>query len=124
AAALSKLEPREAMLSKIAGLVKSEMTKAAGVFQAAQGRFLSLLEAYKEKVPGDVSAEAEPESAAAPEADAEPASAPEPESSSEPAPEAADEPAPEAETSESDAAPADAEVTEDQPEENQGTEEE
>ena len=53
AAALSKLESREAMLSKIAGLMKSEMSRAASMFQSAQGRFVSLLEAYKEKVPGE-----------------------------------------------------------------------
>ena len=46
------------MLSKIAGLMKSEMTKAAALFVGAQSKFLSLLEAYKEKVPGDAVAEA------------------------------------------------------------------
>jgi large subunit ribosomal protein L10 len=59
AKALASLESREVMLSKIAGLVKSEMSKAAAMFVGAQSKFLSLLEAYKEKVP-------------APEADAEP----------------------------------------------------
>jgi len=50
---LADLESREVMLSKIAGLLKGEMGRAASVFQSAQSRFLSLLEAYKEKVPGD-----------------------------------------------------------------------
>ena len=50
---LADLESREVMLSKIAGLFKGEMSRAASTFQAAQSRFLSLLEAYKEKVPGD-----------------------------------------------------------------------
>jgi large subunit ribosomal protein L10 len=50
---LASLESRDAMLSKIAGLMKSEMTKAAALFVGAQSKFLSLLEAYKEKVPGE-----------------------------------------------------------------------
>lgn len=48
---LADLESREVMLSKIAGLMKGEMSRAAGAFVAAQSRFLGLLEAYKEKVP-------------------------------------------------------------------------
>jgi large subunit ribosomal protein L10 len=57
--ALADLESREVMLSKIAGLMKGEMSRAAAVFVAAQSRFLSLLEAYKEKVPaGEQAAEA------------------------------------------------------------------
>jgi large subunit ribosomal protein L10 len=76
AAALSKLESREAMLSKVAGLMKSEMSRAASMLQAAQGRFLSLLEAYKDKVPGEPEAAAEPDAPAG-EAPAQPADAPE-----------------------------------------------
>jgi large subunit ribosomal protein L10 len=53
---LADLESREVMLSKIAGLFKGEMSRAASTFQAAQSRFLSLLEAYKEKVPGEAPA--------------------------------------------------------------------
>jgi large subunit ribosomal protein L10 len=53
---LADLESREVMLSKVAGLFKGEMSRAASTFQAAQSRFLSLLEAYKEKVPGDAPA--------------------------------------------------------------------
>jgi len=57
AKALASLESREVMLSKIAGLVKSEMSKAAALFVGAQSKFLSVLEAYKEKVPpGDEAA--------------------------------------------------------------------
>jgi large subunit ribosomal protein L10 len=68
AKALASLESREVMLSKIAGLVKSEMSKAAAMFVGAQSKFLSLLEAYKEKLP----AEEAPEPEAAPaEAEAE-----------------------------------------------------
>lgn len=47
AKALADLESRDVMLSKVAGLIKSEITRAAGTFQAAQARFLSLLEAFK-----------------------------------------------------------------------------
>jgi large subunit ribosomal protein L10 len=53
---LADLESREVMLAKIAGLVKSEMSRAAAVFVAAQSRFLSVLEAYREKVPADTGA--------------------------------------------------------------------
>ncbi len=64
---LADLEPREVMLSKIAGLLKGEMSRAASMFVSAQSRFLSLLEAYKEKVPDDSVAEA-PEVVETPEA--------------------------------------------------------
>lgn len=53
AQALATLESREAMLSKIAGLAKGEMARGASVLQALQGRFLALLEAYREKLPAD-----------------------------------------------------------------------
>ena len=53
AKALAALESREVMLSKIAGLMKSEMSKAAALFVGAQSKFLSVLEAYKDKVPGE-----------------------------------------------------------------------
>jgi large subunit ribosomal protein L10 len=68
AKALAELESREVMLSKIAGMLKSEMSRAAAMFAAAPSRFLSLLEAFKEKVPGE---EAAPEAEAATEPDAE-----------------------------------------------------
>ena len=78
ATSLADLESREVMLSKIAGLMKGEMSKAAALFQGAQSKFLSLLEAYKAKLPGEEpEAAPEPEAeAAAPEASAEPADAP------------------------------------------------
>jgi len=53
AKALASLDSREVMLSKIAGLIKSEMTKAAALFVGAQSKFVSLLEAYKDKLPDD-----------------------------------------------------------------------
>jgi large subunit ribosomal protein L10 len=58
AKSLADLESREVMLSKLAGLMKGEMSRAAGTFQAAQARFLSLLEAFKAKVPEEPAAEA------------------------------------------------------------------
>jgi large subunit ribosomal protein L10 len=56
ASALADLESREVMLSKIAGLMKGEMSRAASMFVSAQSKFLSLLEAYKEKLPGETEA--------------------------------------------------------------------
>ena len=53
AQSLATLESREVMLSKVAGMLKAEMTRAASMFQAIQGRFLGVLEAYKEKLPGE-----------------------------------------------------------------------
>lgn len=50
AQALATLESREVMLSRVAGLMKSEMTRAASAFQALQSQFLGLLEAYREKL--------------------------------------------------------------------------
>ena len=41
AKALASLESREVMLSKIAGLMKSEMSKAAAMFVGAQSKFLA-----------------------------------------------------------------------------------
>jgi large subunit ribosomal protein L10 len=68
ARSLAELESREVMLSKIAGLMKGEMSRAASMFQGAQTRFLSLLEAFKAKLP-EAAPEAEaPEAEAAPEA--------------------------------------------------------
>ena len=50
AQALARLDSREVMLSKIAGLMKGEMSRAARGFQAHQSKFLSLLEALKGKL--------------------------------------------------------------------------
>jgi large subunit ribosomal protein L10 len=89
ARSLADLESREVMLSKLAGMMKSELSRAASMFQGAQSKFLSLLEAYKGKVPG------EPEPVEA-EAEAEPEATPEPEPEGTPEPE----PEPEAEATE------------------------
>lgn len=69
AKSLADLESREVMLSKLAGLMKGEMSRAAAVFQATQARFLSLLEAFKAKLPEEPAAEAAPEAEAAAPAD-------------------------------------------------------
>jgi large subunit ribosomal protein L10 len=61
AKALANLESREVMLSKLAGLAKSEMSRAAAAFQAAQARFALLLEAFKAKVPGEPAVDVPPE---------------------------------------------------------------
>jgi len=82
---LADLESREVMLSKIAGLFKGEMARAAATFVSAQSRFLSLLEAYKATLRTEPEAEA-PE-AESPEPDAPEADAPEPEAPQPEAPE-------------------------------------
>lgn len=64
---LADLESREVMLSRVAGLLKSEMSRAAAVFVAAQSRFLSLLDAYREKVSAGAGASAYEERAMEPE---------------------------------------------------------
>ena len=51
AKALADLESREVMLSKVAGMLKSEMSRAAGMFQALQSRFVGLLEAFRDTLP-------------------------------------------------------------------------
>jgi large subunit ribosomal protein L10 len=53
AQALATLESREAMLSRIAGLMKAEMSRAASMLQQLQSRFVGLLEAYRDKLPGE-----------------------------------------------------------------------
>jgi len=68
AKSLAELESREVMLSKLAGLMKGEMSRAAAVFQATQARFLSLLEAFKAKLPEEPAAESPPETEALAEA--------------------------------------------------------
>jgi large subunit ribosomal protein L10 len=67
AKALADLDTREVMLSKLAGMMKTEMTRAAAMFQATQSRFLSLLEAFKAKLPEESEAA---EAAEAPSAEA------------------------------------------------------
>ncbi len=59
---LADLESREVMLSKIAGLMKGEMSRAAALFVGVQSKFLSVLEAYKAKFPAEAEPEVEAES--------------------------------------------------------------
>jgi large subunit ribosomal protein L10 len=92
AKALADLETREVMLSKLAGMMKAEMARAAGMFQATQSRFLSLLEAFREKLPAD----AEGAAASAPEA---PVEAPTEDPNEQPTEQANDENEPEASAS-------------------------
>src|SRR6476659_5918974 len=66
---LADLESREVMLSKIAGLLKSEIARAAATLVSAQSRFLSLLDAYKATLPAEPEAEAQ--EAEAPDAEVE-----------------------------------------------------
>jgi len=73
AQSLATLESREVMLSKVAGMLKAEMTRAASMFQAIQGRFLGVLEAYKEQLPGEAGEAVEPKPSAEPAAEAQPA---------------------------------------------------
>ena len=68
AQALANLESRDVMLSKLAGLMKAEMSRAASMFQALQSRFLGVLDAYKDKL----APEAEAAGASEPPAETEP----------------------------------------------------
>jgi large subunit ribosomal protein L10 len=70
ARALADLESREVMLSKVAGMLKSEMSRAASMFQALQSRFVGLMEALREKLPAEAGTEQAVE-AGAPEAERE-----------------------------------------------------
>ena len=84
---LAELESREVMLSRLAGLMKAEMARAAATFQAGQARFLALLQAFRAKLPEEPAAEAsadEVASEAASEAVPEAATHPVPEATAEP----------------------------------------
>ena len=124
ASSLADLESREVMLSKIAGMLKSEMSRAAATFIATQSKFLSLLEAYKEKLPAEAAAEAPAEEAAteAPAQEAAPADA---EASAEPEAAQAEAAAePEASDESTEEAPADANEAQSEPQSEPKSEEE
>jgi large subunit ribosomal protein L10 len=92
--ALADLESREVMLSKIAGLLKGEMSRAAAMLVQLQSRFLGVLESYKDTLPGEPAVE-EPTAEAAEEPTAEAAEAEAAaEAGAEPAAEATDDEAP------------------------------
>jgi len=54
---MAALESREVMLAQLAGLAKSQLTRTAWALQALQSRFVGLMEALREKLPGDEPAE-------------------------------------------------------------------
>ncbi|HEV8572432.1 MAG TPA: 50S ribosomal protein L10 [Actinomycetota bacterium] len=58
--ALAALETREVMLAQLAGLAKSQMATAAWMLQALQAKFLSVLDAYKERLPSSDTEAPEP----------------------------------------------------------------
>ena len=53
AQSLATIAPREVLLSQLAGMAKAEMSRAAAMMEALQSRFLSLLDAFKEKLEAD-----------------------------------------------------------------------
>lgn len=57
---MAALESREVMLAQLAGLAKSQLTRTAWALQALQSRFVGLMEALREKLPGDEGAVEEP----------------------------------------------------------------
>lgn len=89
AQALATIEPREVLLAKLAGAMKAEMSRAAYMFQALQSKFLSVLEAYREKLPAEAGEEPPAGTTAEPGAGA---AAPPPEAAAEAAAEAELEP--------------------------------
>jgi len=124
ASSLADLESREVMLSKIAGMLKSEMSRAAATFIATQSKFLSLLEAYKEKLPAEAATEAPAEEAAT-EAPAEEAAPADAEASAEPEAAQAEAAAePEASDESTEEAPADANEAQSEPQSEPKSEEE
>lgn len=93
---LATLESREVMLARVAGLAKMQLSRTAWALQALQAKFLSLMEALRDKLPemaeapegaGPAETETEPE---APGGEQEPPAGPAPdaaETETEPAPE-------------------------------------
>jgi len=62
---LADVEPREVLLAKLAGAMKGNLTKAAGLFQAPLSQVARLAEALKEKKPAEGAAPAEAADSAA-----------------------------------------------------------
>jgi large subunit ribosomal protein L10 len=61
ARSLADLESRETMLSKVAGMLQAEMSRAAAMFQGAQSRFLLVLAAYRGQLPDEEPQAQEPQ---------------------------------------------------------------
>jgi large subunit ribosomal protein L10 len=75
---IADLESREVLLAKLAGAMKGNLAKAAGLFNAPASQMARLLAALQEKKPAEAAAEApaaEAPAAPAAEAEAEPAEA-------------------------------------------------
>jgi large subunit ribosomal protein L10 len=51
--ALAALDSREVILARLAGVAKSQLARTAWGLQSLQSRFLALMEALKEKLPGE-----------------------------------------------------------------------
>jgi large subunit ribosomal protein L10 len=62
---LADVEPREVLLAKLAGAMKGNLTKAAGLFQAPLSQVARLAAALQEKKPATPTEEAAPEAPAA-----------------------------------------------------------
>ena len=91
---IADLESRDVLLAKLAGAMKGNLAKAAGLFSAPASQVARLAAALQEKKASEPAAAAAP----ATEAAAEPAAEPAAEAPAEPAAEAAAEPAAEAST--------------------------
>ena len=63
---LADVEPREVLLAKLAGAMKGNLTKAAGLFQAPLAQVARLAAALQEKKPAEAAADAPAEVAEAP----------------------------------------------------------
>ena len=73
---IADLESREVLLAKLAGAMKANLSKAAGLFSAPASQMARLAAALQEKKAAEAPAEAAPAEAAAPEAAAPAAEAP------------------------------------------------
>jgi large subunit ribosomal protein L10 len=82
--ALARLESREAMLAKLAGLAKMQVSRTAWMLQALQAKFVSLMEALRDTLPAE-DARDEPDPEEAPEQEGEDREAPDQATPQEPA---------------------------------------
>ena len=73
---IADLESREVLLAKLAGAMKANLSKAAGLFNAPASQMARLAAALQEKRAAEAPAEAAAPEAAAPAAEAEPTEAP------------------------------------------------
>jgi large subunit ribosomal protein L10 len=89
---IADLESREVLLARLAGAMKGNLTKAAGLFNAPASNLARLMAALQDKMASQEPAAA-PEPAAEPQSAVEPGPAAEPESAVEPGPAVEPEPA-------------------------------